>query len=59
MFIFDDDIFTFDKEWLKEFSRRYKEITDIDLVRNAHARIFDSETAKTSKKLVQDSKVRS
>jgi anaerobic magnesium-protoporphyrin IX monomethyl ester cyclase len=46
MFIFDDDIFTFDKEWLKVFSRRYKEVTDIPFVCNAHARIFDSETAQ-------------
>ncbi len=49
MFIFDDDIFTFDKEWLKEFSQRYKEVTDISFVCNAHARIFDSETAKSIK----------
>jgi hypothetical protein len=37
MFIFDDDIFTFDKDWLKEFSQRYKEVTDISFVCNAHA----------------------
>jgi radical SAM superfamily enzyme YgiQ (UPF0313 family) len=49
MFIFDDDIFTFDKEWLKTFSRRYREVTDIGFVCNAHARIFDSETAKCLK----------
>lgn len=46
MFIFDDDIFTFDKEWLKEFSRRYREVTNISFVCNAHARIFDKETAQ-------------
>jgi anaerobic magnesium-protoporphyrin IX monomethyl ester cyclase len=46
MFIFDDDIFTFDKEWLKAFSLRYREATDIGFVCNAHARIFDSETAR-------------
>lgn len=45
-FIFDDDIFTFDKKWLKEFTKRYKEITDISFVCNAHARIFDAETAQ-------------
>ena len=49
MFIFDDDIFTFDKEWLKTFSRKYREVTDIGFVCNAHARIFDSETAKCLK----------
>jgi len=45
MFIFDDDIFTFDKVWLKEFTDRYKSMTDISFVCNAHARIFDGETA--------------
>ena len=46
MFIFDDDIFTFDKEWIKAFSQSYRKVTDIGFVCNAHARIFDSETAK-------------
>jgi anaerobic magnesium-protoporphyrin IX monomethyl ester cyclase len=46
MFIFDDDIFTFDKEWLKEFSRRYRTVTDVPFVCNAHARVFDEETAR-------------
>ena len=45
MFIFDDDIFTFDKAWLTEFTRRYREVTDIGFVCNAHARVFDEETA--------------
>ncbi len=45
MFIFDDDIFTFDKEWLKEFSEKYRDITKIGFVCNAHARIFDEEVA--------------
>ena len=45
MFIFDDDIFTFDKAWLKEFTERYKSLTDLPFVCNAHARIFDDETA--------------
>jgi len=45
MFIFDDDIFTFDKQWLKEFSEKYKQVTDIGFVCNAHARIFDDEVA--------------
>ncbi len=46
MFIFDDDIFTFDKEWLREFSERYKAITDIGFVCNAHARVFDEDMAR-------------
>lgn len=45
MFIFDDDIFTFDKVWLREFTERYRSVTDISFVCNAHARIFDDETA--------------
>lgn len=45
MFIFDDDIFTFDKEWLRDFSEKYREITDIGFVCNAHARIFDEDVA--------------
>ncbi len=46
MFIFDDDIFTFDKGWLKAFSERYRAITEIPFTCNAHARIFDNETAE-------------
>jgi len=49
MFIFDDDIFTFDKEWLREFSRRYREVTDVGFVCNGHARIFDDYTAQSLK----------
>ncbi|MBP9560390.1 MAG: radical SAM protein [Syntrophorhabdaceae bacterium] len=45
MFIFDDDIFTFDKQWLREFSEKYREVTKIGFVCNAHARIFDEEVA--------------
>ncbi len=45
MFIFNDDIFTFDKAWLKEFSEKYREVTNIGFVCNAHARIFDEDTA--------------
>jgi radical SAM superfamily enzyme YgiQ (UPF0313 family) len=46
MFIFDDDIFTFDKTWLKEFTEKYRQVTNIGFVCNAHARIFDEETAQ-------------
>jgi tRNA A37 methylthiotransferase MiaB len=49
MFIFDDDIFTFDKVWLREFTERYRSMTDIPFVCNAHARIFDDETASLLK----------
>jgi anaerobic magnesium-protoporphyrin IX monomethyl ester cyclase len=46
MFIFDDDIFTFDREWLHEFSLRYKKLTKIGFVCNAHAKVFDEEMAR-------------
>ncbi len=46
MFIFDDDIFTFDKAWLREFTDRYASVTNVPFVCNAHARIFDDETAR-------------
>ena len=45
MFIFDDDLFTFDKGWLAEFSRAYRKATRIGFVCNAHVRMFDEETA--------------
>ncbi len=31
MFIFDDDLFTFDKNWLREFSEKYRSVTRIGL----------------------------
>ena len=49
MFIFDDDIFTFDKAWLHEFSERYRAVTKTGFVCNAHARVFDSEMARDLK----------
>jgi anaerobic magnesium-protoporphyrin IX monomethyl ester cyclase len=49
MFIFDDDIFTFDKEWLHEFSLRYRATTKVPFVCNAHARVFDKEMARDLK----------
>jgi radical SAM superfamily enzyme YgiQ (UPF0313 family) len=49
MFIFDDDIFTFDRQWLHEFSKTYRKITDIGFVCNAHARIFDEDMAQDLK----------
>ncbi len=49
MFIFDDDIFTFDKVWLEEFSKKYPKVTRIGFVCNAHPRIFDEEIASLLK----------
>jgi len=45
MFIFDDDLFTFDKNWLREFAEKYRSVTRIGFVCNAHVRMFDEETA--------------
>lgn len=49
MFIFDDDIFTFDRQWLTAFSEKYRQVTKIGFVCNAHARVFDNETARSLK----------
>ena len=46
MFIFDDDLFTFDKAYVKEFCRAYKKISGIPFVVNAHVGFFDDECAK-------------
>ncbi len=49
MFIFDDDVFTLDKAWLHEFSAKYRRLTDIGFVCNAHVRFFDEEVARDLK----------
>lgn len=49
MFIFDDDIFAFDRPWLEEFTKRYRATTNIGFVCNAHARVFDNDTARLLK----------
>jgi anaerobic magnesium-protoporphyrin IX monomethyl ester cyclase len=48
-FIFDDDLFTFDKEWLREFSEKYRQTTKIGFVCNAHVKMFDEEIASLLK----------
>ncbi|MGD0231701.1 MAG: radical SAM protein [Syntrophorhabdales bacterium] len=45
MFIFDDDLFTFDKAWLREFSEKYRSVTKLGFVCNTHVRMFDDEAA--------------
>ena len=45
MFIFDDDLFTFDKAYVKEFCQAYRRLTDIPFVVNAHVGFFDDECA--------------
>ena len=49
-FIFDDDIFTIDKDYLRDVCERYARITDIPFVCNAHVRFFDEETADMLKR---------
>ena len=49
MFIFDDDLFTFDKSYVKEFCRAYRETCDIPFVVNAHVNFFDAECASSLK----------
>jgi len=46
MFIFDDDLFTFDKEYVAEFSKEYKKITNIPFVVNAHVGFFSEDRAR-------------
>jgi radical SAM superfamily enzyme YgiQ (UPF0313 family) len=46
MFIFDDDLFTFDKEYVREFCEAYRQVTDIPFVVNAHVGFFDDECAR-------------
>jgi len=46
MFIFDDDLFTFYRPYVKEFSQAYKKICTIPFVVNAHVGFFDKERAR-------------
>ncbi|MFQ5863057.1 MAG: B12-binding domain-containing radical SAM protein [Candidatus Brocadiales bacterium] len=48
-FIFDDDIFTFDKGFLRGFCTEYPKLTRIPFVVNAHVRAFDEERARMLK----------
>ena len=45
MFIFDDDLFTFDKAYVREFCAAYRKVTDLPFVVNAHVGFFDDECA--------------
>jgi len=45
MFIFDDDLFTFDKAYVREFCQAYRKVTEIPFVVNAHVGFFDDECA--------------
>ncbi|MBL0699409.1 MAG: radical SAM protein, partial [Desulfosarcina sp.] len=46
MFIFDDDLFTFYKDYVKDFCREYKKTSDIPFVVNAHVGFFDEDRAR-------------
>jgi anaerobic magnesium-protoporphyrin IX monomethyl ester cyclase len=46
MYIFDDDLFTFDKQYVLEFCKAYKKVSNIPFVVNAHVGFFDEESAK-------------
>ncbi len=45
-FIFDDDIFTLDMEFLKGFCLNYPKISKLPFVINAHVKVFNEERAK-------------
>jgi anaerobic magnesium-protoporphyrin IX monomethyl ester cyclase len=44
-FIFDDDLFTFDKACVREFCEAYHKVTAVPFVVNAHVGFFDDECA--------------
>jgi radical SAM superfamily enzyme YgiQ (UPF0313 family) len=46
MYIFDDDIFTFDDSYVEQFCHAYKAVTDIPFVVNAHVGFFDERRAR-------------
>lgn len=46
MFIFDDDLFTFDRDYVRRFCEAYRRTTDLPFVVNAHFGFFDRETAQ-------------
>ena len=49
MYIFDDDLFTFDGEYVKEFCIEYRKVTSLPFVANAHVQIFTPEIARCLK----------
>ena len=46
MFIFDDDLFTFKKEFVRNFCTEYKKVCRLPFVVNAHIGFFDEDRAK-------------
>ncbi|MBW2056315.1 MAG: B12-binding domain-containing radical SAM protein [Deltaproteobacteria bacterium] len=45
MFIFDDDLFTFRRDYVHEFCQAYKERIPLPFVCNAHVKVFDHDIA--------------
>ncbi len=50
MFIFDDDLFTHDRDYVLDFCARYPGVSDVPLTVNAHVKRFDSEIASALKR---------
>jgi len=46
MFIFDDDLFTFDNDYIQEFCLAYRKVCSIPFVVNAHVNFFDQSCAQ-------------
>ena len=49
MFIFDDDLFTFNKSYLMEFCKKYRERVGLPFVVNVHVNMIDGEMASALK----------
>ncbi len=49
-FIFDDDLFTQDRDYVLEFCAKYRNRFDVPFVVNGHVRVFDDEIADALKK---------
>ena len=47
--IFDDDIFTLDMEFLRDFCYRYRSVSNLPFVVNAHVKVFNDERASLLK----------
>jgi len=46
MFIFDDDLFTFDKDFVHDFCDAYKKVSNIPFVVNGHVGFFSEDRAR-------------
>ena len=47
MYIFDDDLFTFSRDYLRDFCAAYKKVSTTPFTVNAHVQIFDAEMARS------------